>query len=376
MNLPILYKKTSTGAIQQWTISTAGATIRTSHGQVDGVQQLTQDTVTQGKNIGKKNATTPEEQAEAEARAKWTKKREREGYVEDIERAKLGETDAAGGIPPMLAQPIKVAKHKIVYPADGQRKYNGNRCLAVIEDGVCTLWTRKQKRLLGVPHIEAAYERMFKGIPGRYVVDGELYRHGWSLQKISGFARKAGTKPGYLEIWHQIYDMPSSSVAWSERRASLEAAFSQRPVGPLRLTETFTIGSESYLKPVHDRFVSEGYEGLIIRNRAGKYEEGKRSYDLIKYKEFEELEFEIIGFGEGRGKFKGKAIFVCKTLVPRDGAEAKEFECCAPGTMEERAEMFEQGDKLIGKHLTVKFFEWTDEGKPSHGSGLVVRDYE
>ncbi len=370
---PTLYKRATSGAIQQWDICAVGPVIRTHHGQVDGVKQVA-EIIAKGKNIGKKNETSPSEQAMLEARSKWTKKKEREGYVEDIERARAGETDAEGGIAPMLAQPFKDAKHRVVYPCDGQRKYNGNRCIVVIEDGSVSLWTRKRKRMTGVPHIEAAYARWFAGVKGTFKFDGELYRHGWSLQTIAGFAKKL--KPGHEEIWHQVYDMPSKQP-WVVRRDLLALLFRTMPPGPhIRLTETFPINSEADVKPAHDRCVAEGYEGLILRNRDGLYQEDVRSYDLVKFKEFIELEFPIVGFGEGRGKFAGKAIFVCNTVVPRDGTEVKEFECCAPGTMADRAEYFQQGSALIGKMLTVKFFEWTDEGKPSHGVGLVVRDYE
>ena len=40
------------------------------------------------------------------------------------------------------------------------------------------------------------------------------------------------------------------------------------------------------------------------------------------------------------------------------------------------AKMLENADELIGKMLTVKFFELTDEGIPRFPVGLVIRDYE
>jgi predicted DNA-binding WGR domain protein len=79
--LPTLYKRNSNAtAIQQWTISVTDATITTMYGQVGGAMQTTSDTVTQGKNLGKKNATTPEQQAMLEAEAQHERKR-KAGYV-------------------------------------------------------------------------------------------------------------------------------------------------------------------------------------------------------------------------------------------------------------------------------------------------------
>src|SRR5271170_7156822 len=98
---PILYKKTSTGAIQMWKISSIpqhiscgeASIIVTEHGQVDGKIQTTKDLITEGKNIGKKNATDAYQQAEAEAQAKWEKQKKK-GYVESIEAAQAEELDA------------------------------------------------------------------------------------------------------------------------------------------------------------------------------------------------------------------------------------------------------------------------------------------
>lgn len=104
-NFPTLYKLTSTKAVQQWTISVDDTTITTTYGQVGGAMLTTSDTVTEGKNLGKKNATTPAQQAIAEAKAKWEKQRKK-GYVEDVVAATAGKVDDVieGGVLPMLAK--------------------------------------------------------------------------------------------------------------------------------------------------------------------------------------------------------------------------------------------------------------------------------
>ena len=103
--LPTLYKRTSTGAVQQWTIAVANTTITTTYGQVGGAMQTTSDTITEGKNIGRSNATTPQQQAQLEAAAAHEKKR-KSGYVADLATAQQGGTDdiIEGGVLPMLAK--------------------------------------------------------------------------------------------------------------------------------------------------------------------------------------------------------------------------------------------------------------------------------
>ena len=387
---PTLYKLTGRGNLQQWTVSAGekmdgSGTINVEHGQVGGKLQCSTDVVTEGKNPGKKNETTPIQQAANEAEAKWRKKQEREGYVEDKARAEAGGTDKKG-TPPMLAKVYgEVNPKHHAFPAHGQRKLNGVRCLVDIDDGVVTLWSRKGKPIVGVPHVQAAYEKVFAGVTGQFTIDGELYRHGWSLQKISGYVRKESTKPGFEEILHHVYDFPffmddtfGLDRPWSQRQKDIDTLFhvyiGNQP--EIKKVETILLRDEAHMREVEDDFVDEHYEGLMYRHLDTPYESDARSYGLLKVKRWKDLEFPIIAVYEGRGKFAGKAMFTCRTVAGRDEGAPQEFDCTAPGNFADREEFLRRGDKMIGQQLTVKFFEWTDEKKPSHGVGMAVRDYE
>lgn len=374
-SLPVLYKRTNTGATQQWQIrveqtSEGFGLIVTEYGQVDGALMKTEDTIRRGKNEGKKNETTPITQALAEAQAKWEKQIKRQGYVEDKARAEAGETDSEGGIAPMLAKTYEDAEKHVKYPCHAQRKYNGVRCIVIIENGTATLWTRKRKPITSMPHIVAAYEAAYKGVGGEAIsFDGEIYRHGWSLQKISGFVRSTDPKPGYTELSHWVYDAPLHKGCWEDRCSWLKE-YVPAEVDCIRLVQTVTAEDHAYVKTLHDAWVQEGYEGAILRHVNGKYEAGKRSHFLIKVKEFKEEEFEIVDVVEGRGRFEGKAVFVCKTK------EGKQFNCTAPGTMKDKEDFLRDKDQLVNKQLTVKFFDWTEDKIPQFPVGRAVRDYE
>jgi hypothetical protein len=130
ITLSKLYKKTSTGVIQEWQIEAVNLTIQsviiTKFGQVGGKIQSSRETVNEGKNIGKANATTHYQQAELQARATHQKQLKK-GYVTSIEDAQAGKVDniIEGGIVPMLAHKFSEQGHKIVYPALVQPKLDG-----------------------------------------------------------------------------------------------------------------------------------------------------------------------------------------------------------------------------------------------------------
>jgi hypothetical protein len=81
ISLPPLYSRTSTGAIQRWTIHVVGDSYYTVYGQVDGAQQTSQPMICEGKNIGKANETSGASQAHKEAAALWKKKKESGCFV-------------------------------------------------------------------------------------------------------------------------------------------------------------------------------------------------------------------------------------------------------------------------------------------------------
>ena len=149
---PTLFKKTSTGAVQFWQMEVSeiladGETrpvgeLKTIYGQYGtSSPQETRDLISEGKNPGKKNETTPVEQALKEAEAQWTKKKKK-GYVESIENAQNGFIDEEvikGGENPMLAETYAKQGHKIVFPCFAQPKLDGIRCVAIVKNGQCTL---------------------------------------------------------------------------------------------------------------------------------------------------------------------------------------------------------------------------------------------
>ena len=99
--LPTLYKRTTVGKIQEWTIEVVGDKYRTISGQQDGKKITNNWTTCYPKNVGRANATTGEEQAVNEAVAKHQKK-VKEGYCHS-----LTNIDKKKFYVPMLAKEFK-----------------------------------------------------------------------------------------------------------------------------------------------------------------------------------------------------------------------------------------------------------------------------
>ncbi len=380
MELPLLFKKTNTGAIQMWGIEVNGATILTAHGQVDGAIQHGTDTIKEGKNLGRANATTPEQQAEAEARARWTKQKKK-GYVESIEAAQAGEVDALveGGILPMLA-PSKIYPHfakKLSFPVFVQPKFDGTRLIAMLADGVCTLWSRTRKQVHSLPHIVDALEKAFP--EGSYIFDGEAYLHSMNddFEGLISLIRGAEPAEGHEVIEYHIYDLPSHTGTFAKRNLELIDLAgkwsnwgSEYETGPLRLVPTFVAQNHDEIMDLHAKNLENGYEGSMIRND-GPYEQGRRSNHLQKLKDFKEEEYSVTDAEEGRGKDAGTVgAFVCVT------PEGNTFRARLKATYARRSELFSNPEMWRGKRLTVRFQNLTADGIPRFPVGKGLRDYE
>ncbi len=378
--LPMLFKSNSSGALLQWQVWADGNKIVTEHGQIGGAIQRTEDVIRVGKNLGRANATSPEEQALAEAQSKWEKQVTKKGYVEDRTRAAAEETDLQGE-ECMLAHTygtlerqenspeIFVAdqNHKITFPCAVQPKLDGHRCRVRSDK---TLWSRGHRQILQMPHIEAGVKSLFSGEAPK--LDGELYNHALKedFEKLTSILKQQKkVHPEHELIKYYVYDIDEPGLDYLDRLELLkEIMLSQPEPGVFVLVETRIAENHEDVLKAFKEFESLGYEGAIVRNLKGVYE-GKRSYNLQKLKGFYEKEFKILGIKEGKGKMMGHAAtFTCQT---EDG---QEFEVTPEGANSKKKEWFENHSLWEGKLLTVRFKRWTKKGIPYGLTGLRIRE--
>lgn len=365
MKLNTLYAKSSKGKTKHWTISVEENNdgtydIVTHHGYLDSKVKEDRKTITSGKNIGKVNETSIQEQAELEAQSAWNKKKDRQHYVESVDDI------SSFSIPlPMLAHPYNKRKHNITWPAIIQPKLDGCRCLAHMDgSGTITLYSRKGVKFEGLDHI---IEELSDIMEPDTTIDGELYSHDLTFQEIMKRVRRTkNMNEKSVDIQYWVYDMLSNDV-FADRYQGL-AKLLEDSGSFIQLLEVETVNSEEEMLAGHASYVLCGYEGTMVRNTDGLYKQNHRSADLQKYKDFKDDEFEIIGTKTGVGKELGACIFICKTK------EGKTFDVRPRGTFEERKKWYDNSDHFIGKNLTVRFQDYSDDRIPIFPVGIDVRD--
>lgn len=383
---PTLYAKNSGGGLKSWDIAvipnsdhSTAFDISVVYGKIGGKMQSATETIFEGKNLGRANETTIEQQALAEAQAKWQLQKTKKGYVESVEAALAGEVDALvqGGIFPMLAQKFKDRADKIEYPAFIQPKFDGHRCIAIVKDGVCTLWSRTRKPINSMPHVCRAIERLTRGADA--ILDGELYNHEYKhhFEQIAKLITPKAPVEGHEKVQFYCYDLPSQEESFRLRNQELNRLFYENGGDVLQFENTIInvptmlVEQEAEVQLAFDRFLSEGYEGLMLRTVDAPYKSHptSRSSGLLKMKKFDDAEFEIVDVTEGTGKFKGLAKFVCKA------GNGETFEAVKNGPLSELREYYLNKDQLLGRIVTVQFMGFTTDRKvPRHGRVLRFRE--
>ena len=354
MKLQTIYKKTKTGATQEWSIEVEGNKYRTQSGQVGGVISTNEWTVCFGKNVGRANSTTDDEQALAEAVAKRTKKLE-SGYFENINN--INEQQY---FEPMLASKWEDSKDKITYPIYSQPKLDGIRCI-VTKDG---MFSRNGKAIISAPHIFDSLKPLFETNP-QLIFDGELYADKFAndFNKIVSLVKR--TKPtdedlaeSKKNIQYWIYDLPNVDDTFEIRSQALYDLFMEWSYFNSHCinVDTDICKSEKEVMELYEGYVEKGYEGQILRLN-GKYE-NKRSKFLLKHKSFQDSEFTILDICEGEGNKTGQVGYMVFEI------DSKRFKSNVKCNWDEGREILKNKEQLIGKTATIQYFNLTPDGIP------------
>jgi DNA ligase-1 len=420
IELATLYARSRNGAITQWRVYNSNDIVVTEFGKLGGKQTKHQDRV-RSTNEGRSNARIGEAQAEFEAKAAWDKKL-REGYFTSVEEAQ-----SAIVLLPMLAHPLeKKAKRngkdvKIEREVNWnhcwiQPKLNGLRGLTLYyspdfglfkamankpESSQIVIRSREGEDWDTLAHIKAELDLMIK--PGD-VVDGEVYVHGVPLQILNSHIKRLQPETRLLQ--YHLYDYPSrrgtTSATWKYRWHDLRDAYiryvtrrlADQKTGvlaskdssdveqavdglcpntqlemfikalPLQLVPTYSVTDRGQARDLQQKFIAAGFEGAIIRADDRPYEFNDRCEGLLKLKDFEDAEFEILKVHSRELIKDGISSTIVDKFEFKNDINERTFEAVPRGTLEQRAAWWQERDELVGKFGVVRFLERSVDGLP------------
>lgn len=365
---PILFHRSKSGKISMWEIFVEqrkdACYIVTRYGYVDGEQQTTSVKVLAGKNVGKSNETSIVEQAVKQAQSKWENKK-LSNYRESLTEKTV--------LLPMLAHRYHDHKDKVTFPCFIQKKLNGVRILAHVTDDGVQYFSRKGKEYETLHHWD---DLILKNFPVGTILDGEGFNPDLNFQQIMRLVKRVkadrqNIEHDTLKFW--VYDVVQQDTPFIYRQAWLHDKFAKLKHEWVCHLPAYPCLTHEDIMNWHKTFIGEGFEGSIIRNNDGLYRPDYRSYDLLKLKDFLDEEFLITGGKSGSGKDEGTVIFICKI---NNENNPYEFYVRPKGTWDERKEYFDNLQSYIGKWLTVRYQEKSEDGMPIFPVGISIRDVD
>ena len=304
----------------------------------------------------------------------------------------LGEViTGQNGVPkPMLAKQVDKVTNTKIFDKEwyASRKIDGLRCLIYMgDDG--NLHTASR----GAMNYDAAMSdilehpdliQLFKENPG-LIMDGECYHHGYTLQQLNSVARTQKTVIDYSILQFYWYDIVDTNSTFEERWAFMQDLVdalnktSQFIVfdperefkdGELRiqLVPQILISGYDNMLDLHNKYVEEGWEGLVIRDPDKVYRPNGRTNDMIKIKVYKDDCFKVVGKEAG---LRGSEDMVFIMQMP----DGRTFKAKPFGDRLQKEEYWNNFDERYNGHIgECKFFYYSDDGIPLQPAFKAFRD--
>lgn len=316
------------------------------------------------KNKGRSNATTAYQQAYLEKTSLYKAKLDKKGYKASIEEAEGYESDAV-----QLAHDYTKGKNskKIKWGCvDVQPKLDGVRCKIIYDEKTeeVRAFSRQGKEYTLPSNIEKELLDIFCYTEHR-VLDGEIYTHLMDFEDITSRI-KDPKHPERNQLCFYLYDIIDTKMTWLERKAEMEKFnISYKSV---ILVQSHSVNSEEEALSWLEIFVGDSFEGLMFRNHSGLYKCGGRSYDLQKWKLFQDSEFYLSGIELDK---RGHAVFIFNI----EGTDLT-FKARWKASDDKRLHAALNQSDYINTSWNVRFQKYSAYGIPIFPVAIAKRDYE
>lgn len=294
-------------------------------------------------------------------------------------------TNQDGILKPMLAKKYQDVSPKLLENEwYASRKINGVRCFLFYKNNEIKTVARGATNYdVATTHLRTNPKliEFFENNPD-IILDGELYKFGLTLNLISGLCRKQEWDPNMEQLEFYLYDVVDLAKPFPARLNVINKISELLGLGfePERKWEKDDLkiqvlpqdkiqGAENIMN-LHDQFVNEGWEGLVIRDMITPYKPGARGQFMLKVKRYQDAEYLTVGLEEGlrREDF----TFIMET------PEGVRFNAKPVGSRELKEYYRAHLNDIIGKMATLKYFEMSGAGTgvPQQPIWLNVRELE
>lgn len=274
--------------------------------------------------------------------------------------------------------------HRVTFPCYVQPKLNGIR--ALYQNG---RFQSRDELPFPVGLLDHLAKPLKESFAPEVILDGELYVHGWPLQRINAAVTPVRQQPteDTLQVEYHVFDVVNFDqpfIARLDQRCKIDE-------GLIRSVATSWVDSQQMADSCYADFVRIGYEGMMYRlgdcpytvpkqewsrehcrtldgaNPRARFlsDKNNRCWHLLKRKDWQDDEFTCIGVVEGEGKYKGTTgALLCVTL------SGQRFTVGSGLTDAERDHYWQ--NPPIGRLIKVKYLVLSVDGIPLNPTIIAV----
>lgn len=189
------------------------------------------------------------------------------------------------------------------------------------------------------------------------ILDGELYIHGKPLSYISGLCRLETLDEKHKDLKFHCYDIVDETLPFKDRYKILQEIKTLLPKDSrIVIVDHYIVHNHDEIMKVHDRAISEGYEGAVIRDPNQVYKCEARDRRMQKIKIFSDKEFIIKDLVEGL-----RDEDLCFLMETEEGYE---FKAKPIGDRQLKQWYRDHIEEIKGKLGVVKYFGMTATEHP------------
>ena len=237
--------------------------------------------------------------------------------------------------------------------------------MARILDGKVKIFSRQGKRIEGLIDLEEELKELPSGCyDGELLLDKEdlpskdLYRETVTVVNSKNDNKKNIVFNVFDFIPLKDFENGHSDLPCDRRKMQVyESIRNTEPnwIRPVPILYRGEYNKEIVQKEL-DKQIALEHEGVMVNINDAPYE-GKRTKNILKVKAMQDCDLKIIGFEEGTGKNKGTLGAI---IVDYKGFEVK---VGSGFTDEDRKYFWNNQNELLGRVITVQYFEETTNKK-------------
>ena len=285
-------------------------------------------------------------------------------------------TTDEGFVLPMLAKVLKDNKPFDKRKYLGQYKINGVRCIigAIKTNDLFnpirltyrsregTDWTPKLSWMDEVIKPELEDDLLDAMLEEGACLDGELYLPGYKVNDINSFVKNEKL-PQHYQLQYWCYDIAIDNMSYEARRKFRTENINRicytfdtydqhlNNKSKLILLPDVVISDIDDATRFRDKFISLGFEGLIVRDVSSAYQFGARNLAMLKYKRVDDAKFKIVDIVP-----EGVRTTLCK-FVLRNDINDELFEATGNFDHSRQEYILKHKEDFIGKLATCEFRE-------------------